>query len=63
MHGTVIAVPKNPGEDVAVGETVAVIEAMKMENEIPAHRSGTVVAVSVKPGDSVEAGQPLATIE
>jgi biotin carboxyl carrier protein len=45
-----------------VGDTVAVIEAMKMENEIPAHRSGTIAAVSVRPGDSVEMGQPLATI-
>jgi acetyl-CoA/propionyl-CoA carboxylase, biotin carboxylase, biotin carboxyl carrier protein len=41
---------------------VAVVEAMKMENEITAHRAGTVTAVAVAPGEPISAGQSICVI-
>jgi len=63
MHGTVVSVRKEVGEQVEQGETLVVIEAMKMENEVVAHRSGTLTAVSASVGETVESGQTLARIE
>lgn len=63
MHGTVISVTREVGAPVRVGDTILVIEAMKMENDIPAHRTGTLAAISVQPGETVETDQLLATIE
>jgi acetyl-CoA/propionyl-CoA carboxylase biotin carboxyl carrier protein len=63
MHGTVIALRAGPGDEVRSGQTVIVIEAMKMENEIAAHREGVVKTVDVSIGDTVETGQRLALIE
>jgi acetyl-CoA/propionyl-CoA carboxylase biotin carboxyl carrier protein len=63
MHGTVLTIKKQPGDTVSEGETMFIIEAMKMENEVAAHRSGAVKAVLVKAGDTVETDQQLAVIE
>jgi acetyl-CoA/propionyl-CoA carboxylase, biotin carboxylase, biotin carboxyl carrier protein len=63
MHGLIVELRVNSGDWVAEGQVVAVIEAMKMMNEIRAHRSGTVRAVMVRAGSSVESGSPLLTIE
>lgn len=63
MHGLIVELRIAPGERVSEGDVVAVIEAMKMMNEIRAHRSGVVTAVSVGAGSSVESGSPLMTIE
>jgi acetyl-CoA/propionyl-CoA carboxylase biotin carboxyl carrier protein len=63
MHGTVIQIRKQPGDAVTEGEPFIVIEAMKMENEVPAQRSGAVKAVLVQVGDTVETDQQLAVIE
>jgi acetyl-CoA/propionyl-CoA carboxylase, biotin carboxylase, biotin carboxyl carrier protein len=62
MHGLVVEIPVTPGANVAEGDVVAVIEAMKMMNEIRAHKAGTVAAVHVAAGTTVEARTPLLTL-
>ena len=51
------------GSVVKVGETICIIEAMKILNEIEADKSGTVTAILCENGQAVEYGQPLLTIE
>ncbi len=63
MHGTVIGVKKVKGDAVQAGELILVIEAMKMENDVTAHRSGTLTEVRARVGDTVETDQLLAKIE
>jgi acetyl-CoA/propionyl-CoA carboxylase biotin carboxyl carrier protein len=62
MHGVVVELSVTEGASVEQGQVVAVIEAMKMMNEIRAHKGGSVEQVHVKNGDTVEAGSPLVTI-
>ena len=62
MHGVVVEVAVAQGASVAEGDVVAVIEAMKMMNEIRAHKAGTVANVHVEPGATVEARTPLITL-
>ena len=62
MHGAVVEVPMAEGATVTEGQVVAVVEAMKMMNEIRAHKSGTVSKVHVQPGETVESNSPLVTI-
>ena len=50
-----------PGDSVRDGQVVATIEAMKMMNEVIAHRAGLVESIDAKVGETVEAGQPLLT--
>lgn len=63
MQGTVVKVAAAVGDDVAAGDLVAVVEAMKMENPISAPRAGTITAITVAIGDGVSAGQVLAEIQ
>jgi acetyl-CoA/propionyl-CoA carboxylase, biotin carboxylase, biotin carboxyl carrier protein len=63
MQGTIVKTAVEAGASVETGDVVMVLEAMKMENQIPAHRSGTVTALHVGAGDVVNAGDLLATIE
>jgi acetyl-CoA/propionyl-CoA carboxylase biotin carboxyl carrier protein len=53
MQGTVVGVAVKDGDHVEVGATLVVIEAMKMENAVVAHRAGTVTGLTVEPGASV----------
>ena len=53
MPGLVVSIAVGRGQEVKVGETLAVVEAMKMENILRAERDGTIKAIRVKPGDSV----------
>jgi propionyl-CoA carboxylase alpha chain len=53
MPGLIIAIAVTQGQEVKAGETLAVVEAMKMENVLRAERDGIVKAIMVKPGDSV----------
>ncbi|HEV3091113.1 MAG TPA: acetyl-CoA carboxylase biotin carboxylase subunit [Candidatus Cybelea sp.] len=62
MHGLVVELNAGPGDEVAEGQVVAVIEAMKMMNEIRAQRGGVVSAVHAAAGATVESGSPLLTI-
>jgi len=50
------------GDEVAEGDLVVVLEAMKMEQPLTAHKAGTVSGLTVSPGDTVSAGTVLATI-
>jgi len=63
MQGNVWRVPVEKGQKVAEGDVVAIIEAMKMENEITAHRSGVIAQLPISVGDSVRSGDVLAVIE
>jgi acetyl-CoA/propionyl-CoA carboxylase biotin carboxyl carrier protein len=63
MQGTVLAVHVAEGADVSAGQLVCIIEAMKMENEIRAHRGGTVRQLSVAAGEPVSAGQVICVVE
>jgi acetyl-CoA/propionyl-CoA/long-chain acyl-CoA carboxylase, biotin carboxylase, biotin carboxyl carrier protein len=63
IQGTVLKVPVGQGDEVEEGALICVVEAMKMENEITAHRAGTVAELSVSEGGSVAAGDTIARIE
>ena len=63
MPGKVVRLLVEPGTEVAARQPVAVVEAMKMENELVAPRAGRVKIVSTEEGVSVEAGQVLVVIE
>jgi acetyl-CoA/propionyl-CoA carboxylase biotin carboxyl carrier protein len=63
MQGTVLKVAVEAGAMVEAGTLIAVIEAMKMENEITAHKSGTVAALPISVGSSVASGDTIAVIE
>ena len=63
MPGKVVRVLVAPGDEVVEGQSVVVVEAMKMENEFRAQKPGTVKEVAVRPGSSVEAGKVLVVIE
>ena len=62
MQGTIVKVLVEVGQEVAAGEGVVVLEAMKMENSINADRSGTVDEIKVAPGDTVGAGDVVVVI-
>ncbi len=62
MPGTILAVNVSVGQKVEEGQAVVVLEAMKMENEIPAPASGTVASINVEKGASVETGAVLITL-
>jgi acetyl-CoA/propionyl-CoA carboxylase biotin carboxyl carrier protein len=63
LQGTVLKVAVEKGTEVAEGDLICVIEAMKMENEITAHRAGTVTELAATEGAAVSAGDLLAKIE
>lgn len=62
LPGVIISVKVNVGDAVKAGQVVAVLEAMKMENDILAENDGTVTAVNVAKGDSVLEGAAIITI-
>jgi acetyl-CoA/propionyl-CoA carboxylase biotin carboxyl carrier protein len=62
MQGTVLAVEVAEGDNVSPGQVICVVEAMKMENEITAHRAGVVTELSVEAGQPVSTGQVICVV-
>ncbi|MEV0902207.1 biotin carboxylase N-terminal domain-containing protein [Actinoplanes sp. NPDC049802] len=63
MQGTIVKVAVQNGDEVAEGDTIVVIEAMKMEQPLQAHKAGTVAGLSVEPGVTVTAGTVICAID
>ena len=63
MQGMVLNIKVQVGDKVAKGSTVAVLEAMKMENDIQAEKDGVVTQILVEKGDAVSAGDTIMVIE
>ncbi len=63
MQGTIVKVSVKAGQTVKAGESICVLEAMKMENEVTAPNDGDVVDLRVEPGDTVSAGQVIAIVK
>lgn len=62
LPGTIVDIKAAVGQQVAIGDVVLILEAMKMENEITAEKAGTITAISVNKGDTVMEGTTLFTI-
>jgi biotin carboxyl carrier protein len=62
MQGLIVNVPVKVGDDVKLGDVVAVLEAMKMQNDIVSTVAGKVKAVHIKEGEVVGPNQPLVNI-
>lgn len=63
MPGLVVKIPVAVGDPVDEGATLAIIEAMKMQNELRASRKGTVKAIHFREGEQVDAFQPIVELE
>jgi len=63
MPGLLIKMPVRVGEEVSVGQTLAIVEAMKMQNELHAPCDGVVKKINFKEGDQVDAFQPIVELE
>jgi biotin carboxyl carrier protein len=63
MPGRVVSISVAPGDAVEPGQSLVVLEAMKMQNEIQAERAGVIKTIHVAPGQAVEGGDPLLELE
>jgi acetyl-CoA/propionyl-CoA carboxylase biotin carboxyl carrier protein len=63
MQGTIVKVAVTEGDEVAAGDLVVVLEAMKMEQPIPAHKAGTVTSLAASVGAAVTSGEVLCEIK
>ena len=63
MPGTILKVDVTAGQAVKKGDTICILEAMKMENAIPAPQDGTIASVNVAKGASVNTGDLLASLD
>jgi len=63
LQGNMWKIVVEPGQEVAEGQLVCIIEAMKMENEIAAHKSGVIAELAVKEGEPVTSGATIAVIK
>ncbi|WP_254763919.1 acetyl-CoA carboxylase biotin carboxylase subunit [Natrinema marinum] len=63
MQGTILDVEVEEGDEVAAGDVLVVLEAMKMENDIVASQGGTVTQIAVEEGESVDMGDTLVVLE
>lgn len=62
LAGNIFKILVKPGQQVAEGETIIILEAMKMETEVSAPKAGVIGSIDVKEGDSVQVGQTLLTL-
>ncbi len=62
MPGTIVEVKAKVGDTVKNGTVIAILEAMKMENDIVADRDGTIASINVSKGESVSTGSVIATL-
>jgi biotin carboxyl carrier protein len=62
LPGVIIEISVKEGQQVKAGQKVAILEAMKMENEIPAPKDGTITDIHVHKGDTLQEGDPVVTI-
>jgi acetyl-CoA/propionyl-CoA carboxylase biotin carboxyl carrier protein len=62
MQGTIVKVLVKDGDTVSPGQTIVVLEAMKMENHVTAHQAGTISGITVTEGQAVPTGTVIATI-
>ena len=62
LQGNMWKVLVKEGDEVAEGQLICIIEAMKMENEITAHKAGTIAELHIKEGEAINAGAPIALI-
>ena len=63
MQGTIVKMGVEVGDEVSEGDLILVLEAMKMEQPITAHKAGTITELTAEPGATINAGGALATIE
>ena len=63
MQGTIVKVAAAEGDVVAEGDLIVVLEAMKMEQPLTAHKAGTITGLAATAGATVSAGAVIATIE
>jgi acetyl-CoA/propionyl-CoA carboxylase biotin carboxyl carrier protein len=63
LQGNVWKLPVKKGDEVKEGDLVCIIEAMKMENEITAHKAGKITELMTKEGEAINSGDPIAKIE
>ena len=62
LPGVIIEISVKEGQQVKADQKVAILEAMKMENEIPAPKDGTITDIPVHKGDTLQEGDPVVTI-
>ncbi|MBA3359416.1 MAG: acetyl-CoA carboxylase biotin carboxyl carrier protein subunit, partial [Thermoleophilaceae bacterium] len=63
LQGNMWKVNVKQGDTVEEGQVICIIEAMKMENEITAHKAGTIASLPIEEGKAISAGDPVATIK
>jgi pyruvate carboxylase subunit B len=63
MPGLIVKIPIAVGDSIKSGATLAIVEAMKMQNELRAPRDGIVKKINFKEGDQVDALQPIVELE
>jgi acetyl-CoA/propionyl-CoA carboxylase biotin carboxyl carrier protein len=63
MQGTIVKIAASEGQRVSAGDVVVVLEAMKMEQPLTAHKDGTVTGLSVEVGQTVTAGAAICQLE
>jgi acetyl-CoA/propionyl-CoA carboxylase biotin carboxyl carrier protein len=63
MQGTIVKIAVEDGQSVEAGDLIVVLEAMKMENPVTAHKAGTVTGLNVGQGETVTQGTPICDIK